>query len=444
MRHCMGEIFSDIYSKTMNPFVGFFILDKPCLLIRDPKIIKRILINDFQYFYDRNILNNKRDDPIATHVLFVLKNPEWTEIRSKITPVFTSSKIKTMSKLMEEVAQEMVNYLHKYTEIHPTVEMKDVCVKFTVDVIGSTIFGVTADSFAKQNSKFNEIAKKLFDWDDIVNSFRFRCYFLAPTIVKLFRMKLLNPYCTTFLKKSVLEIMDNRIASKSSRSDLIDILVQMKSNDKQFMDDDMLVAQAIMFFAAGFETTSSTMGFALYELAHNRAIQNKLRYEINQVFEKHGGINFESIKEMEYLDMCVKEILRKYPVLPFLERKANINYNIPETDVVIDKDTPVFVPTLALQHDPQYFPNPEVFDPERFSKANIDQVETFAYLPFGEGPRNCIGARFGKLNTKLGLAYIIKHFVLSASHLTENKIKFNPKAVVLSSVEGIRLNLTRV
>jgi cytochrome P450 family 6 len=81
-------------------------------------------------------------------------------------------------------------------------------------------------------------------------------------------------------------------------------------------------------------------------------------------------------------------------VLPFLERKANINYNIPETDVVIDKDTPVFVPTLALQHDPQYFPNPEVFDPERFSKANIDQVETFAYLPFGEGPRNCIGTSF--------------------------------------------------
>jgi cytochrome P450 family 6 len=81
-------------------------------------------------------------------------------------------------------------------------------------------------------------------------------------------------------------------------------------------------------------------------------------------------------------------------VLPFLDRKATANYNIPGTDIIIDKDTPVFIPILALHNDPRYFPSPEKFDSERFSKTNVNNIENFAYMPFGEGPRNCIGMLF--------------------------------------------------
>jgi cytochrome P450 family 6 len=444
MRDSMGEIFSDLYNKTMKPFIGFFILDKPCLLLRDPQLIKKVLISDFQHFYDRNILNNKRDDPISTHMLFLLKNPEWKDIRGKITPVFSSSKIKIMSRLIEDVGQEMVDYLEKTAMIDSTVDMKDVSLRFTVDVISTAVFGVNAYSFQNANSKFNEIAQKLFNWDDTLTAFRIRCYFLTPMIAKLFRMKFINPHCASFLKKSFLEIMDSRIASKVSRNDLIDILLQLKSNDKQFMDGDKLVAQAVMFFAAGFETSSSTMAFALHELAQHPDIQNKLRHEIDLISGKHDGINYDSLKEMEYLDMCVKEVLRKYPVLPFLDRKTVTDYNIPGTDVIIEKDTPVFIPILALHNDPRYFANPEVFDPERFSKTNVNNIEHFVYMPFGEGPRNCIGSRFGKLTTKLGLAYILKSFVVEKTCFTEAKIRFNPKGVALSPLRGMKLKLRKV
>jgi cytochrome P450 family 6 len=444
MRDSMGQIFSDLYNKTMKPFIGFFILDKPCLLLRDPQLIKKVLISDFQHFYDRNILNNKRDDPISTHMLFLLKNPEWKDIRGKITPVFSSSKIKIMSRLIEDVGQEMVDYLEKTAMIDSTVDMKDVSLRFTVDVISTAVFGVNAYSFQNANSKFNEIAQKLFNWDDTLTAFRIRCYFLTPMIAKLFRMKFINPHCASFLKKSFLEIMDSRIASKVSRNDLIDILLQLKSNDKQFMDGDKLVAQAVMFFAAGFETSSSTMAFALHELAQHPDIQNKLRHEIDLISGKHDGINYDSLKEMEYLDMCVKEVLRKYPVLPFLDRKTVTDYNIPGTDVVIEKDTPVFIPILALHNDPRYFANPEVFDPERFSKTNVNNIEHFVYMPFGEGPRNCIGSRFGKLTTKLGLAYILKSFVVEKTCFTEAKIRFNPKGVALSPLRGMKLKLRKV
>lgn len=235
MRHCMGEIFYDLYYKSTQPFVGFFLLDKPCLLLRDPKLIKTILVNDFQYFYDRNVMNNKRDDPISTNILFILKNPDWRDVRTKITPVFTSSKIKVMSELIENASQELTNYLNNQIRDNNSVEMKEVCVRFTVDVIGSTIFGVQANSFKDGESKFFSVAQKLIDWDDITTSFRFRCYFLAPLIVKLFRMKLFRPDCVAFLKESFLKIMAKRTVSKQWRNDLIDILLQMKNDNQQFI-----------------------------------------------------------------------------------------------------------------------------------------------------------------------------------------------------------------
>ncbi|EFA12854.2 cytochrome P450 6j1 [Tribolium castaneum] len=444
MRHSIGEVFYDLYYKSTKPFVGFFILDKPCLLIRDPKLIKKILVNDFQYFYDRNAVNNKRDDPISTHILFILKNPDWRELRTKMTPVFTSSKIKIMSELIENASHEMTNYLNNHIKDYNSVEMRDVCLKFTVDVIGSTIFGVQANSFKDENSQFSSVAKRLIDWDDIVTAFRFRCYLLAPLFVNLFRMKLFPPDCVNFLKNTFLDIMDKRSVSNKSRNDLIDILLQMKNDNRNFIEGDILVSQALMFFVAGFETTSSTMGFALYEFARNPDIQDKIRNEIKDISDKYGDIKYDSLKEMEYLDMCVKEVLRKYPVVPFLDRKCNTTYTIPDTNVTIDKDTPIFIPSLALHYDPQYFPNADIFDPERFSSNNKTGIDSFAYLPFGEGPRNCIGARFGLLTAKLGLVHILKEFVVSCNEKSNEKIKFNPKGMVLSALNGINLKLSKV
>ncbi|KAJ3654760.1 hypothetical protein Zmor_013928 [Zophobas morio] len=443
MRQAFGEIFSTLYQKSKEPVLGLFILDKPCLLLRDPEVIKRILVTDFQHFFDRNVMNNKRDDPIGTHILFFLKNPDWREMRVKITPVFTSSKMKAMSKLIENSSTELTNYLNTQVERKSVIEMKEVCLKFTVNVITSTAFGVDSNSF-KDDSRFCEEAKRMFNWDNFLTSFRIRCYFLAHSLVKIFRLKLFHPTSIKFLEESFWDIMHTRVNSKSHRNDLIDILLQLKHDDKNFLDGDLLTSQAVVFFAAGFETSSSTMGFALHELALHPEIQTKLRNEITEISKEHGGINYDSLKKMPYLEMCVKETLRKYPVLPVLERKSNSRYTIPETNTVIEKDTAVFISLLGLQYDPKYFPNPEVFDPERFSSDNKHLIENYSYLPFGEGPRNCIGSRFGMMTVTFGLANIIKNFVVEATSETKQKIKLNANGLVLSSQNGIRLKVRRV
>lgn len=117
----------------------------------------------------------------------------------------------------------------------------------------------------------------------------------------------------------------------------------------------------------------------------------RAKEDIKNTLEKHDGeLNYESIMDMKFIDLCVKESLRKYPILPMLNRECTKNYQIPGTNVTIDKGTAVVISILGLHRDENYFPNPEIYNPDRFSDEVHDYDED-AYMPFGLGPRNCLG-----------------------------------------------------
>ncbi|KAK7789228.1 hypothetical protein R5R35_007053 [Gryllus longicercus] len=144
---------------------------------------------------------------------------------------------------------------------------------------------------------------------------------------------------------------------------------------------------------------------------------------------------------MSYLDKVIQETLRKYPPLPNHFRRCTVPYTIPGTKVRLEKGTRVFIPILGLQMDPAYFPHPHKFDPERFSEENKATRPRFAYLPFGEGPRNCIGMRFGQLQTKLGLAVLLHSYRFTPCDQTLRQVRFEPKAVFTASRGGNWLRL---
>lgn len=169
-----------------------------------------------------------------------------------------------------------------------------------------------------------------------------------------------------------------------------------------------MVSQAVTFFTAGYETTGNLISFTLYELSLHPDIQERAREEVMQKIKLHGDITYEAIQEMKYLNMVVagnsnhkhfpknnsklfSETLRKYPFGPFLNRHCDEDYLIEETGLIIEKGVSVVVPIWGLHHDPKYFPNPDKFDPERFNDENKQNIVPCSYLPFGEGPRNCIG-----------------------------------------------------
>ncbi|GFY80088.1 cytochrome P450 3A8, partial [Trichonephila inaurata madagascariensis] len=152
-----------------------------------------------------------------------------------------------------------------------------------------------------------------------------------------------------------------------------------------------------------------------------------------------GELTYEAIQGMKYLDNVVAETLRIFPPSTRLERVADTDLKLADTGITIPKGMIVTIPNYALQHDPQFFPNPDVFDPDRFTVEERAKRDPYAYLPFGAGPRNCIGMRFALMEIKVCLVYIVANFKLQRCPLTKVPLDFHLGPGLLIPYKGIQL-----
>ncbi|GAB0093905.1 hypothetical protein DMENIID0001_090970 [Sergentomyia squamirostris] len=204
-----------------------------------------------------------------------MRNPEWREMRSKLSPVFTSGKMRHFFNLMMDVSVDLEKHLAARSLASSSnvfeTEMKELCALFTTDIIASCAYGVEAHCLVNPNSEFRRNGRKVFDFN-FKRSVEISSFFYLPETVPLFRFKLFSKETTEFLRSTIQYVMMEREKNGISRNDLIDILITLKNaknakEDRITFDGDVLVAQAGVFFTAGFETSSATMSFALYELA---------------------------------------------------------------------------------------------------------------------------------------------------------------------------------
>ncbi|XP_032678361.1 cytochrome P450 6k1-like [Odontomachus brunneus] len=448
-----GYFMKDLYEYGKGtPYIGFYVFDTPCLLVRDRELVKNVLVKDFNYFYDRHGTPDT-NDRLGYANLFFIRNPAWKVLRTKLTPVFTSGKLKKMFELMLECADNLDIYINSLglEDNSKTLDVKELIAKFTTDVIGSTAYGLNVNSLNNPDAEFRKHGKKIFQYD-FVRSFEILAVFFLPTIVRLAGIHMFGKESSNFLRKAFWETMLQRMQSGQKRNDLIDALIELKKthSDQNLegfkFDGDDLVAQAAVFFAAGFETSSTVTAFTLYELAIHPEIQTRLRKEIvNALKESNGDISYDMTMSLPYLDMVVSETLRKYPTLPFLDRRTMDTYKVPNSDLVIEKGTPIYISMLGMHYDPEYFPDPEKYDPERFNEKNKRNIPGGVYFPFGEGPRSCIGTRFGLLTTKLALIKIFSKCEVIPSEKTMIPMILDPKAAFASPLGGkIQLNIQKV
>lgn len=166
MKKSPSHLFSDIhkYAESDFPYVGFYILQRPCLLVRNPELIKSVLVKDFESFSDRYFGRYKKKDIPGSKNLFSLAQPDWKYVRSKLSPALTSGKLKKMAPLMIENAQEMLKYIDAQPADKNSMKamrMKETSSKYTTDVIASLAFGIKTNSFEipapefRARSKFN-------------------------------------------------------------------------------------------------------------------------------------------------------------------------------------------------------------------------------------------------------------------------------------------------
>jgi cytochrome P450 family 6 len=193
-----------------------------------------------------------------------------------------------------------------------------------------------------------------------------------------------------------------------------------------------------LFFLAGYETTNQTLSFCLHEIVKNSEVQEKIYEEIDHAmfWSDDKILNYEMVDQMRFLDCCVEETLRKYPILPVIMRTASKDYKVSD-DVTIPAGTSLLIPSLGFHRDPEIYENPLKFKPERFlcSTNGSGKSKGVFNLSFGAGPRDCNAAKLGKTFIKIFIASVVSKFRLELEDTTESEeLKFHPNQVILTPI----------
>lgn len=208
-------------------YFGIFIFDKPILILRDPQLIKDVLVKDFNKFADRTIIVDEKKQPLPANGLFFAKNPDWRHMRSQMTVAFTSGKLKAMVPLMNDVAEDMKSYIIRNTLDGKCLETRELSSKYATDVLGSCAFGINANCFKYEDAEFRVAGRKATEFN-LANAIQQPCIFLAPEFARFFNMKIVEQQVVDFLDKSIHNTFKEREQSKRRRNDLIDIILDMK------------------------------------------------------------------------------------------------------------------------------------------------------------------------------------------------------------------------
>ncbi|KAF5308490.1 hypothetical protein FQR65_LT06154 [Abscondita terminalis] len=427
---------------TASPYLGFFIFNQPFLLIRDLKLIKKVLITDFDHFADR-IATTSKKDTVGSKILFLLKGDEWKELRKTSSSWFSPKKLKRMVPLINEIGDNLVRHLEKHLDKDST-DCRSIGQKFAIDVMSSCAFGLEANALLLDDSVFVKEALKLFEVN-LIRGVNIAACLFSKRVTNLFNFTFFDVDATTTLSKMFNNVCEDRRVSGKIRGDFIDILNKKSMHDAT-LSDEYLSGLAIGMLVAGNETSGSIISYILYELCRHSDVQNRLREEVeNVVKDNDGNVCYEAINEMTYMDMVIMESLRKYPVLGFVDRRCVKNYKIPGSDLIIEKGTPIVVPIYALHYDERYYPDPQRFDPERFSPDNNLSIPRCAYLPFGEGMRQCVGMRLAILTVKMCIIKSILNFKIEICDDTPKSIKFDPISLLLRPHNNeIKLKFVRI
>lgn len=294
------------YLKNHNvPAGGMYFFNKPICLVVDRTLIKQILIQEFKSFNAHGIYHHK-NEPLSMN-LFAIDGDYWKYIRTKMTPAFSSGKGKMMFEAMLNKSEILESIISKHAKTNNPIAVQDLVTRFTIDIIGTCGFGIECNSMQEQNNKFEKCAER------VVKNSNFQWF-----MVSVMPWNLLGNLGFSYFGKESGKFFGNlvkatikyREENKTSRKDFIQLMIEMKHKPDEkngyTITDEEIIAQCFVFFVGGFETTATTLTFALFSLAQHQDIQDKLREEINtQLSIADGKLTYDTVMGLPYLDQVV-------------------------------------------------------------------------------------------------------------------------------------------
>ncbi|XP_026675117.1 cytochrome P450 6A1-like [Ceratina calcarata] len=379
----LGDHVTKYYEQYKHlPVFGMFIRSNRVLVVNDPDIIQTILVKDFSKFANRGIALNESMEPLSQH-LFLLEPKRWRPLRTRLSPTFTSGKLKEMFSMIIECSNTFEKYVDSLIANGNNIDVREVCARFTTDVISSCAFGLDTNAMSGENNKFREIGKTFFNMS-LVQRIKIQLREGLPTLYTLLGYILPRDDMTQFFTKVVNDVIDYRRKNNVVRQDFIHTLMDLQDHPEK--------------------------------LSISMTLKN-----------------------------LFKQTLRKLPPITVIMRKSCEDYYFESLKLSIPKGTRIFIPTYAIHRDPEVYPNPEVYDISRFTEEAVKARHPMHYLPFGDGPRNCIGARFAIFQTKIGLIKVIKNFKVDVCEQTQIPFINDPRMLFLSPKDGkLILKLTKL
>lgn len=300
--------------KPKSPIGGLFFGLNPFFIVTDLGLAKRILIKDFDHFVDRGIFYNSKDDPVGAS-MFVIEGDKWKSIRQKITPTFSSGKIKEMLPVVLKVSDSL-NKIMVEDSKDPEWDIKNILCRFTVDVIGSISFGLDCNGLTDPNNEFLRVGMSATEAIHELTLPAMLKYEFTK-LARILSMKRLPDDVAKFYERVATETINYREKHQVHKEDFIGAMIKLKNQggpDRLTVQD--IVAQSYSFFVAGFETSANTLNYSFYNLAIHPDLQNEARIEALEVLSRHDNkLTYDSVQEMHVIHKVVLEYMLTHTFL---------------------------------------------------------------------------------------------------------------------------------
>lgn len=392
-----------------------------------------------QYILQKNHRNYQKSalavDQFAHFIgkgLLTSNGAYWLQQRRLIQPGFHRKKLEGLTRLMIKETDLYLKNLGAKIEQEHEVDIFQEMTELTFNIVVKSLFSSILEK---------EVLNQISDYFNQIQAFMVR-QFRQPYLSSWFKLsgqKRRHEIIAEKLKVIVLNIIRQRKQSGKHYDDLLDMLIEARYSDTgEGMSDQQLLEECLILLIAGHETSANALGWTWYLLCQHPEVVKKIRNELEKVLGRNKP-SFESLPKLVYLSWVLQEAMRLYPPVWITDRIPIKNDQFEELDLPNDRIIGIYI--YGVHHAPEYWPDPEKFDPLRFTKEEIDKRPPFSYLPFGGGPRLCIGSNFAMMQMQITIAEIIQRYDFE---LLENQVVNLLPLIALRPDKGIRLRLSKL
>jgi len=399
---------------------------KEAIVTTNPAVIQHVLKTNAEN-YHKSEIQVKRMGHFLGKGLLTTHGEAWRTQRRLIQKGFDRKQLDVLSSIMQDSLADSLRDFDQQARIGP-VDIYPHLMKITFGMVGRSLFGARL--------KEEDI--------DLIS-------LTISTVQEFMVRQTIQPYLNPWFSLSgelrrheemraradgILLDYITRRRQEAPGHDLLQILMDARYSDGEGMSDELVLSESMQLLVAGHETSSNALSWLLYLLSSRPDCLDRVRQEFDSVL---GGrpLSYSEVPKFEFATQVIQEALRLYPPFWMVDRMALADDRV--GDLAIPRGSTIVVFIYGAHHSPQYWENPESFDPERFTKANEKLHRPFTYLPFGAGPRGCIGGNYAMLQILMILSVLLRKYDL---RLVPGQTIAARPMVILRPEHGIRMTFT--